>query len=171
MYVGEKLPTEQPCCGLHGLERPHLAEHLATIVTGHPNGGDLSSQLVRVQIGRMGHIDASVSEVHRALRVVGKAREKRRPYRDHLVGLPARESHSPRQENVLAIAKHPAKGVAGQRSTGRRLPSHDYLAVQPPGENHAKPVTVRRLPSANRPWNVPFRSAGKVLSTSWRWTG
>src|SRR5712692_8433967 len=91
----------------------------------------------------MADIGASVGEVHRALGVVGKAREELTPYRDHFVALSARLGHLPRHDDILAVAEHPPKGVAGKRPLGRLLPCHDHSTVQSAGQrNPDTPGTV-----------------------------
>src|SRR5713226_8354410 len=116
-----------------------MAEHLATIVSCHPDRGDLRCPLVHVEIRGMGDVHTSVGEVHRALRITRKAREKLFPYRYHLVGLAAPGGHFPRYENVLTVAEHPPKGVTGKRSTARLLPFHDHPGILPPRQGHSDP--------------------------------
>src|SRR5271157_3312317 len=94
----------------------------------------------------MAYVYASVGEVDRPLRVVGKAREELISYRDDLVRLPARLGYFPRHDDVLTVAEHASKCVAWERSGGRLVPSHYHPSVQATRQRHPDSLLTLEVP-------------------------
>ena len=163
MDMGEELRLEEPLLGPHRLKGSDAAEHFASVAPGHPHGGDLARLLIDVQVWRTADVDASVGEIHTALGIVGKAREEFFAHRYHVVGLPTRASHSPRQQDILAVAEHPPEGVTGKRSRRRLLPRHDHPGVQSPCEGHSD-----ALPTIEIPREVPREDLADFLIIGFR---
>ena len=147
--VANKLGAKEVWSRFHRLECPHAPEHFAAIVPCHPGWSDRRRTLVRVEIRRMGHCDTAISEVDRALRVLGKLRQELFSEWNHLVGLSARLGYDPAQRDILTFAKRAAEGVARKRSGRALVPCHDHARVQPAGQRHSD-----RLPTAEVPRKV-----------------
>src|SRR6266478_5787528 len=85
--AGENLRTVK-IYGRHSwLERPDATEHLASIISRHPDRRNFGGQLVCVKVGGVSYVGSSVGKVYSALRIVRKAREEFVSYRNHLVWL------------------------------------------------------------------------------------
>src|SRR5208283_1799074 len=94
----------------------------------------------------MAYVYASVGEVDRTLRVVGKAREELISYWDDLVRLPARLGYFPRHNYVLTVAEHASKCVARKRLGGRLVPSHNNPSVQAARERNPDTFITIEVP-------------------------
>src|SRR2546425_2164843 len=134
--VAEEIRAEQTGCRRNRPERRHLAQELAAVRSHDLDRSDLTGSLTDIQIGRATQLNASVGQVHAALRVRGKLGKKLVADGDYLVRLPAAGGHLARDLDVLGIAPHAAEGVARQRVRRSVAPGHDHPRVQPPGERH-----------------------------------
>jgi hypothetical protein len=153
--MGKKIRTKQPRRGILRLEGPYAAEHLATVVSSHPDRSDIAGLLVNVEIRGMVNAHASVGEIYRALRVMRKPRQELLANMYHLVGLPAGARYLPRDEDVLAVTKHSPEGIAREGFRGCLVPSHDHSSIQATRERH---------PDAFMPVEISRQHPGEELS-------
>ena len=106
-----------------------MTKHLVSIIAGHANGSNLPGKFVQVEIRGLTNPGATVSEIHRALRIMRKAREKLCPNRNHLVRLFACLGHLAGHANIAGLAITATKGITGKRPGHRLTPSQDHASV------------------------------------------
>src|SRR5258708_31840405 len=143
--VLEHMRTKHPRCRGHLFEHHGLVKYLAAVGSDHLHWGDLSGPFANPKVTGTAHIRAGVREVYTALSVMGKAREELVSHLDHLVGLSAELSHLSRQDDVLAIAKHPAKRIAGKRLTRGLPPGHHHTGIQSACQRYANPLVTIKI--------------------------
>src|SRR5262249_5270196 len=98
--VRDEVLTKQSGQELHRPERPDPAEDLSSIVSSHPDRGNLPSTLVGVEVWGTAHVRATIAEIHGPLGVLRKAREEVLANPDDLVGLSALVGHTPCHDDV-----------------------------------------------------------------------
>src|SRR5215470_12550709 len=88
--VVKEFRTEQFRNRLLWFESANLAKDFSAVISRHPYGSDFASRLIDVQVRRTAYIDASVSQIHCALGIARKMRQKFFARRQDLKGLIAR---------------------------------------------------------------------------------
>src|SRR5919108_4160521 len=111
------------------LESAKAAKDFSAVVAGHSNRGNFASLLVQVQVGGAANIDATVGEIHRAFRVIGKPGEKFLAGRQHLKRLVTDFGDTPRHTYIVVVAEHASKRVARKIAGSGPLPRGNHARV------------------------------------------
>src|SRR5215467_3384275 len=143
--VAKKLRTEQTRNRLLWFECANFAEDFPAIISCHPYGSDFSSFLIDVEVGRAAHVNASVGQIHCALGIARKMRQKFFARRQNLKRLVAGLRNAPRNPDIVVFAEHTAEGVTRKRSRAALMPSQDHSCVQSSRKRHPNRLDTAKV--------------------------